>query len=80
MTKEKRSLLISILSGTRHIMLTSHGCGIRSQLGFRLTLDKDSVSSVYSRDGEHLSGPILSDQELTTFARRIIGELQELLH
>lgn len=72
LTVSKRKEFLELLSGNRAVRLTSHGCGSRTQLAYRIG------STLFDRQGNKLEGAVCDDMLLAT-ARMVRDKLSKLL-
>ena len=71
-----RARLFSLLTGDGKFRITSHGCGSRTSLAYRVTLDSGKYGLFDSR-GQALSGGV-TDDDLRELVSAVIDELASL--
>ena len=71
-----RAKVLALLNGHRGVRLTSHGCGSRTQLAFRI--DHPDGYAVLDRSGRLLEGRV-SDEILLAMASEVMDSISDLI-
>jgi len=69
-----RGDLLALLAGGGHIYRTSHGCGSRTQLAYRVFKKRPSGQCVLDANGKTLAGSI-TDEQLLDICRDVSDQL-----
>ena len=70
--------MLALLAGGGHIFRTSHGCGSRSQLAYRVYCKNPSKQCVRDANGKVLAGSI-TDEQILAICRSVADQLSRYI-